>query len=81
MSDKPVPFFEVSKPMMEQISQAMLECKKMGRSLENSADSLIPLTDHTVIKECLEAISKHGQESARLATEIYRFIAREAAKP
>lgn len=75
-----VPYFEVSSPLLREIAQTMLEMKKMGRSLENSADALIPLTDHPDVKAWLTTISNDGRSAAKNATDIYHLIARAASQ-
>lgn len=70
--------FDVSQEMLKEIAQTMLELKKMGRSLENAADSLRPLTSNDDIIDKLERISDYGKLSAGVAQNLYLMIAREA---
>jgi len=74
--DKP---FEVSGEYLRQISQSLLEMKKMARSLENSALALEPLAngDVTMVLQNIQTQAKFLDTSI---TTIYRSIAREAAQ-
>ena len=76
-----VPYFETSKEMLMQIAQGLLEGKKMARSLENTADAFLPMTDHPVTKELLSRISDGALQAAKSANELYHLIAREASRP
>lgn len=64
-----------------QIAQSVLEMKKMARSIENSAEAFVPLTDHEQIKNQLIAVSVAAQSIAGETASMYRLIAREAARP
>lgn len=81
MVTNPQEHFECGKEMLMQISQSLLEAKKMARSLENVADSLRPLANSEVAKSALQEISEHSQHAAANANKIYHLIAREAMKP
>lgn len=70
--------FDVSQEMLKEIAQTMLELKKMGRSLENAADSLRPLTSNDDIIDKLERISDYGKLVAGVTQNLYLKIAREA---
>ncbi len=71
--------FEVQGEMLKQISQSLLEMKKMARSLENSALALEPLSNGTT-KETLGAIGDAASSIDSRITYVYRLIAREAAQ-
>lgn len=77
----PLEHFECGKEMLMQISQSLLEMKKLARSLENSADAIRPLANSEVAKNSLSSINEHAQHAAAEANRIYHLIAREAMKP
>lgn len=70
--------FPVGQEQLSHVAQTMLECKRMGRSIQSSAEALLPLTDsENTIKE-LEYIRDRGTEAANAAANIYNRIARKA---
>lgn len=71
--------FDVEKVTLREISQSLLEVKKMGRSMENAADAFIPLTSNPGVVELLNTIAAHAQQAASASNELYKLIAREAA--
>ena len=72
--------FDVAGSTLKEIAQSLLNAKVSARTIENVADTFIPLTDQEDIKASLQAISAHGREAANLLSAIYQRIAREAAK-
>jgi hypothetical protein len=71
--------FEVQGEMLKQISQSLLEMKKLARSLENSALALEPLANGTT-RETLASVSDSAKDMDTKITYVYRSIAREAAQ-
>lgn len=81
MKENPqVPHFDVSKPMLGEITQSFQEVRKMARSIENTVTSLLPLTDALEVKTSLEAMQAEAMSIAGRATNIYNLIAREALR-
>lgn len=78
MADAERPF-EVGGEMLKQISQSLLEMKKMARSLENSALAIEPLANGDTALT-LQAIGDNASGLDKLITGLYRSIAREAAQ-
>lgn len=60
-------------------SQALLEMKKMARSIEQSADALMPLADEPTTKKLAEVCSLAIEISGKVGS-IYHMIAKEATE-
>jgi len=75
------PYFDVSKQMLMEIAQALLEAKKMARSLENTGDAFVPMSDNPVTLELLARITSSALQASKSANELYHLIAREASRP
>jgi len=72
--------FDVSHGTLKEVAQSMQEGKKMARSLENLATSMIPLTEDEKTLVMLNKIAACGNEAAEKCNQIYVSIAREALK-
>lgn len=72
--------FDVADSTLAQIAQGLLEGKKMARSLENTATSFIPLTDNQGVMSALERVEKNAQLIATELSDLYKLVARDAAK-
>jgi hypothetical protein len=69
--------FSARPEILQGIAQSLLEMKKMARSIEQSADALRPLANAETDTE-LARIMQVSRESADLAGNLYRAIAKEA---
>jgi len=70
--------FVVGQSTLREIAQSLQEGKKMARSLENLASSIVVLTDNATIKGDLEVVESQAANCAKLLNNIYKKIAREA---
>jgi hypothetical protein len=64
----------VSKDMKREVAQTLQEARKMARSIDNTASSLIPLTDDEE-RETLSEIMTQAMVMAGKLTELYNGIA------
>jgi hypothetical protein len=72
--------FDVAQETLKQIAQSLLETKKMARSIENTADAFLPLTDNEQVRGELQNIAQAGRMAGASASILYNLVAREAAK-
>jgi len=66
--------------MLKEIAQGLLEMKKMARSIENSADAFVPLTDDAETQLRLKTISEMAITITQQINSMYNQVAREALK-
>jgi hypothetical protein len=74
------PYFDASPETLKQIAQSLLEVKKMARSIENAAETLIVLTDNGSVRASLGIISAATAQMLPEINKLYGYIAREASK-
>lgn len=72
--------WQVHSNMMREIAQTLQEARKMARSIENTAGSLLPLTDESE-HVALSAVVEHSRHIAGELTDLYNGIARQAFGP
>jgi hypothetical protein len=72
--------FEVSKGTLKEVAQSCLEAKKLARTVENMADSMMPLSNTEETTELLRQISDSQAIAIKAINTIYNAIAREAMK-
>jgi hypothetical protein len=63
--------FAVDKERLEQVAQALLESKKMARTIENTAEALLPLTDNDAVRITLQNAMDHALNIAKDMGELY----------
>lgn len=71
--------YEVGDEVLSQIAHSFLEVKKMARSIENTVDAFIPLTDDKQVLEALGIIAAHAGAITTQVNPLYHQIAREAS--
>jgi hypothetical protein len=71
-------YFAASQQTLREIAQSLLEMRKMARSLENSASTLVVLADHPDVMKDLSTIEAHARLVDELVNRTYKLIAREA---
>jgi hypothetical protein len=72
--------FNVDKDRLGQIAQALLETKKMARSIENTAEAFMPLTDNEEVVVLLRNTMIAAVDIAKDMSELYQLIAKEALR-
>lgn len=72
--------FSVDKDRMGQIAQGVLEVKKMARSIENTCEAFLPLTDKEEVVVLLKNTMIAAVDIAKDMSELYQLIAKEALR-
>lgn len=69
--------FECRPEILQGIAQSLLEMKKMARSIEQSADALLPMASQETIKTLCDVIDS-SRNAASMISRLYYKIAKEA---
>ncbi len=80
MNEPRTPLFRMKGEMLMQITQSLLEAKKMSRSVENTVEALLPFTDSQMVINDLHEVSRKVSEVSVVLSRLYAQTAREATK-
>lgn len=69
--------FACNPQVLQGIAQSLLELKKMARSIEQSADALLPLASPEASQVLMSSI-EHSRSISDGVGSLYRAIAKEA---
>lgn len=69
--------FQCRPEVLQGIAQSLLEMRKMARSIEQSAEALVPLASAPIAAALETTVEQCQSVSNRMGT-IYRAIAKEA---